>query len=438
MRSIVSLFTVSLLLACPGGGMSTDGGELDGGGEPPVDAGLLPANYSAVGYAVTLQGSKVVAVGIGGRVDDERSPDLFATRLNADLTLDGTFATRGFVSVDLDGGVNGLASFVEDGLYGVIADGDKAVATGYARGVTATPGGAAIIVRFAADGSLDTSFNTRGYALYDFNPMSHIDNLAAGYAVGKRADGKYVFAGGFDNGSRGRDMFAYRLNADGTTDGTFTPMPLHFGGSESANDLVLQGNNVVLGGGEDFPLCRLGNDGMLDLTFGAMGSVKSSGGTMLKLLERPDGRLLAIGNRTIDSNTSALKLFQVTANGAPDTAFGAMGVVEVMSANGMGPAGDIRGAALLANGSLVVLSHNLAGSRLYKLTASGALDTTWGEAGSKPSGLNINILGLITAQPRGSNALTVSGSDAFITGTTLVDVSPGNPRARFALVKVGL
>lgn len=433
MRSLLSLFAVVVLAGCPGVGMLPDGGDVpDGGDEPTVDAGILPRSHNATGYALTVQSGKVVAVGSGGD-GSERMPDVFVARVNADLTLDPTFASRGFTHVDFDGGTNGLMSFTTDGLLAVMADGDKIVATGFARGIPTVPAGAPIIARFNADGSLDTTFNTRGYALFDFNPMSNSENAAAGYAIAKRADGKYVFAGGLDNGpTRGRDMFAYRLNADGTVDGTFTPQALNFGGSESANDLVVQGNNLVLGGGDDFTICRVGDDGMLDMSFGTMGSVKSSGGTMYKLLERSGGRLLGIGTRSAGSNDVRLKLFQTDMNGAPDTAFGPMGVKEIS-----GISGEIRGAALLGDGSLIVYMNTLEGSRLYKITATGDLDTSWGTNGSKPTGLRISLLNLITT-PRGSNALVISGSEAIVTGFTLIDLSPGNPTARFAIAKVGL
>ncbi len=433
MRSLFSLFAVVVLAGCPGGGMLPDGGDVpDGGDEQTVDAGILPRSHNATGYALTVQSGKIVAVGSGGD-GSERFPDVFLARVNADLTLDTTFASRGFTHVDFDGGTMDLQSFTTDGLLAVMSDGDKIVATGFARGIATIPAGSPIIARFNADGSLDTTFNTRGYALFDFNPMSNSENSAAGYAIGKRADGKYVFAGGLDNGpTRNRDMFAYRINADGTVDGTFAPRALDFGGSEYANDLVVQGNNLVLGGGDGFTICRLGDDGMLDTSFGTMGSVKSMGGTMYKLLERSDRTLLAVGMRAAGSNDTRLKMFRVSADGVPDASFGAMGVKEIPDISG-----DIRGAALLGDDSLIVYMNTLAGSRLYKITAAGDLDTTWGMGGHKPTGLRINLLNLL-AVPRGSNALLISGGEAIVTGFTLIELSLGNPTARFAIAKIAL
>ncbi|MBL8956635.1 MAG: hypothetical protein JNK82_38020 [Myxococcaceae bacterium] len=443
MRTLLGPLVTLLCIGCSGGGGApTDGGAGGGGtgGGSAVDAGLLPESYDAVGYAVTVQAGKVMVVGSGGLSASPKLPDTFALRANTDLTLDPTFATQGYTNVDFDGGTDGLMSFTSDGLFAAIPDGDKLVATGFARGIVTATAGALIIMRFNADGSLDTTFNTRGYALYDLNPMSHSDNAGAGYSIAKRADGKYVFAGGFENGvTRGRDLFAYRINADGTTDSTFTPTPYHFGGQEYANDIVLQGNNTVLGGGEAFTICRLTDTGTLDLSFGTMGSVKSSGGTMQKLLARSDGKLLGIGTRSVSSSITALKLFQVSADGAPDTAFGPMGVKEIENdAMGMGPAGEIRGAAFAADGSLYVYTNNLGGSRIYKVRADGTLDTTWGTGGSKPTGFRINILSIITSQPRGANALTISGNDAWVTGSTLVEFSPSRTEARFGLTKIGL
>ena len=447
MRLVTLLAVVSaVLLGCPGGG-SPDGGDPDSGAGDAgqVDAGLLPITHNAVGYAVTVQGGKAVAVGTGGARDDVRVPDQFLARVNADGTLDPAFGGRGFVHYDFDGGTMSLASFTEDGALAVMADGDKLVTAGYARGIVTVPAGAVTIAPFNADGSLDTTFNTRGYALCDFNPMSHVDNAGAAYAVAKRSDGKYVFAGGLDNGvSRGRDIFAYRINADGSVDNTFSiGTPLHFGGSETATDIVLQGNLTVLGGGEDFTLCRLTDTGMLDVTFGTAGSVKSTGGTMYKLLARGDGRLLGVGLRSVDvgltSERLVLKLFQTSADGVPDATFGTLGVVELDAMRmGVDPAGDLRGAALAADGSLLLLTINLSGSRVYKLRPDGSLDTTWGTGGAKPSGLQVSILSLLLAQPRGANALAIDGSDIWITGSTLIDLSPGNTVARFAITRIGL
>jgi len=431
---------VLLLIGCSGGGgMMTDGGGGgggSGGGSGAVDAGPLPLDYDAVGLAITVQGGKVVVVGAGGRDDDAKLPNWFLARLNTDGTLDPTLATRGYVDYDFDGGSTGAPTTTDDGATAVLADGDKIVAAGWARGIPTVQAGSIAVARFNADGTIDTTFGGgAGYALFDFNPMSVTANVGSAYTLAKRADGKYVLAGGFDNGTRSSDMFAYRLNADGTVDGTFTPTPLHNGSSEIANDVVVQGNNVVLGGGTNFASCRLTDTGALDMSYGVMGWSTSSGGTSYKLLARGDGRLLSVGLRSLPMDRAALKLYQTSADGVADATFGMMGVVELGGMN-MGPEGEIRGAALAADGSLYVLTNSLRGSNVVKVKADGTLDTAWAAGGEKPSGFKINILSLLTSVPRGANALTLDGTTVWVTGATLVQLSPGSSTTRFAINKV--
>jgi len=129
------------------------------------------------------------------------------------------------------------------------------------------------IVRYNANGSLDTSFSGTGKLSTDFGGYDFA------YSVALQSDGKIVVAG-YSNSSGGNgdgDFAVARYNVDGSLDTSFAgtgKLITDFGGNDLAYSVALQpdGKIVVAGtspiNSQEFALVRYNTDGSLDKTFG--------------------------------------------------------------------------------------------------------------------------------------------------------------------------
>jgi uncharacterized delta-60 repeat protein len=132
-------------------------------------------------------------------------------------------------------------------------------------------------MRYNSDGSIDNGFGSGGYVLYDI-PFSNYDDANS---LILQSDGKIIQGGTcyiFTN-----KFCIVRYNADGSVDSTFgtngymffdIPLPLN----EQARAIALQTNGKILQGGTcdisgtyQFCIVRYNVDGSIDSTFGTNG-----------------------------------------------------------------------------------------------------------------------------------------------------------------------
>jgi uncharacterized delta-60 repeat protein len=184
--------------------------------------------------------------------------------------LDPSFGSGGTVKTDLRGGQDWGAAVA------VQPDGKIVMAGG-----SVGPGGDTdfAVVRYEADGSsLDGSFGPGGMV---FTPMAPGDVDDAANGVVLQPDGKILVVGSATNASGDDDFAVVRYNADGSLDTSFgfggkvtTPIG---GGDDQANAVVLQadGRIVVVGRSDntlaqdpDFAMVRYNANGSLDNTCG--------------------------------------------------------------------------------------------------------------------------------------------------------------------------
>ena len=195
-----------------------------------------------------------------------------------------------------------------------------------------------MILRYNADGTLDTTFGGDGRVTTDFTGA---EDAAWGVAI--QADGKIVAAG--DAGLRtGNSRFAVaRYNTDGTLDTSFggdgkvmTQFTRH---DDPVAGLALQadGKIVVSGGAawntrnSNFALARYNTDGTLDTSFGGDGKVATDfvrrRDYANAVVVQADGKLVAGGYATYSrtNGRDRFSLARYNADGTLDTTFSSDG-----------------------------------------------------------------------------------------------------------------
>jgi len=224
-------------------------------------------------------------------------PGPFSHRLAAG-DLDPTFGNGGKVVTDLaSGSEDGGCKLLIQPLDGKIL----------AVGRCARPGGKAFaVVRYTRVGALDPKFGNRGVALADFNAECDANGAAL------QADGKIVVVGNQLQSGTGQDFAVLRFTPDGKLDAGFGPggkVHTDLGADDYAVGVALQpdGRILVCGnsgppGCRDFALARYNGDGSLDQRFGKDGVVLAnlsdtgtSDDSATCVAIQPDGRILVAG-----------------------------------------------------------------------------------------------------------------------------------------------
>ncbi len=271
-------------------------GSLDasfGGGDGIVVTPVGPWYDYGIGVVVLANGDIIVT----GFASNGANEDIALLRFNADGTLDTDFGGGdGIVTTPIgpnnDQGMSVIA--LSDG--NILVAGSALVGSGYDFA----------LVRYNADGSLDTSFGG-GDGIVTTALVTGTDQ---GYAMALQPDGAILVAGQANNGSNA-DFALVRYNADGTLDTTFgggdgivlTPISLSH---DIARGIVIQPDGKILVAGyanvinPDFAVVRYNADGSLDTTFGGGdGIVTFPVGTAddvgFAIALQPDGTIVVAG-----------------------------------------------------------------------------------------------------------------------------------------------
>lgn len=337
-------------------------GSFNGGGW--VTTSLGPADDIARAVAIQAD-QKIVVAGNGSAAGFNQG--FGVVRYLPNGTLDNSFGTGGIV-VQQFGSNTSRAQCV------VIQPDGKILVGGYGNVGVA---GSAIIARFNTDGSLDASFGTAGVAAVGTN-----DGLA-GYAMALQTDGKVVMTGQ-SGAAFSSQVFALRLNADGTLDtgfgtGGIVTTSVGSGVNWGFGIAVQTDGNVVVAGttsgssGTDVMVVRFTPAGALDLMFDGDGKVNtslSSGGDQgTGIALQPDGKILVCGFASAGASTGTA-ILRYLEDGSLDPTFGTNGI----TITAVGSEGDSGyGLALQADGRVVVcgVENNGASDLLtvYRYTA---------------------------------------------------------------------
>jgi len=284
------------------------------------------------------QGARVAAMAIGpageivlvGPVTHSNgNVDFAVVRLNGDdLSLDTGFSGDGAVWSDFDGDIDVPSDVV------VQPDG-RIVVVGQATTGTIVHNFDWAIERFNQNGTLDSGFGDNGKKT--LHPSSSIQDARA-FAVALQTDGKIVVAGQADTGTIDPDLQAviFRLNADGSEDGTFADngkLLTGLGYSEVAHSVaVAPDGRIALAAASDsgdLQVARFLSTGAPDTDFDGDGRVTTHIDGVQELAERvlvqPDGKIL-VAARQFENLPAKPVLVRYNPNGSLDQTFGTGGL----------------------------------------------------------------------------------------------------------------
>jgi uncharacterized delta-60 repeat protein len=188
------------------------------------------------------------------------------------------------------------------------------------------------LVRYLADGTLDTSFGNGGLAQTNFGPVLTAERP---WLIARQADGKLVVVGREEDHKQAFELpdnlKIARYNADGSLDLTFgggdgvvtTPLPAESVVWPSANVLLSDGKFAVAGFFDGSPMvARFNADGTVDTTFGGGTGFANAPGShafATAVIEQPGGKLLSVGGYFPSEN---LTLVMFNGDGSLDSTFG--------------------------------------------------------------------------------------------------------------------
>jgi len=371
-------------------------GDLDGtfGGDGLVTTNLVPSNPGRADYAYDLApqpDGKIVAVGYSFNTSGtSQASDFAITRYNPNGSLDTTFSGDGRRLLNL--GESGVARAV------AVQPNGKIVVVGE---VVGAAGLDVAIVRFNANGTLDTTFSGDGKQITSFGGG---DNLA--HAVAFQSDGKILVAGEGWNGKT-VEFVVYRYLSNGSLDPAFSGdgmVSFGFGAGKDdyAVDLAIQGDGKIVVAGSsgtwisqgvppayvfvgDFAIARLNRNGTVDTTFSGDGrQVTDFGSNEVAdgLAIQPDGKLVLAGTKGTTETSSAVARYNT--DGSLDTSFSGTGKRTFRMITGQSSvAHDV---IVSAAGKIIVMGATANGSgsgdfAVARLNSNGSLDKTFSADG---------------------------------------------------------
>ncbi len=413
----------------PGTGFTTPNEKVvaqDGSGK--IYVGGFAANYNgnASPYVAriladgTFDPTFAVGAGFSSTVDSV-IPTVDGT---GDVYIGGPFTsyrgttTRGLIRLSNDG--TPATSFAPSVAFSpppytvrpVVFDSDSLVVGGSFRSYNGT--GVNRLARVKHDGTLDTAFNSRsGFVSTSVQTMA-VPTL--GNAAGKiYTAGAYAL---YDGTSRAN---LARLNVDGSLDTTFT---IGTGlnsvtydvrvAADGTDDLFVGGQFATYNGTASAGIARLNSDGQYHSSFAVQGF---TGGNVMSMIPWSDGGVVAFGSFTAYGGTGASRVARLLATGALDTSFGGTGFATSL----------VYAAAKAADGSGdIIVGGDFAN---YRGSAGTVRVARLRSDGSHNPSLSVTVCNsnVLTVGPLADGDIYLGGSFTFFQGTLLSQIVRINP-----------
>lgn len=295
--------------------------------------------------------------------------------------LDLTFGNRGMVALAFSGQGDAVAALQPDGKL-LLANNTTQATPGATRPTKLSW----LIHRFTVEGRQDLAFGTNGTVTvsFDVNLEGTLgDDYPNGIAL--LPDGRFVVAGrsigpcGAGAGCLEMQIMA-RFSANGALDTAFGSNGKVIGPSFGADSLAIQADGkIVTQTNRSFLLAayspqleRFNADGSLDSSFAP--NIPCIGNGKFRLSS--EGKIVVITTYTPTSPASVgFCIYQLNADGTPDTTFGTGGQTVIAVATGI-----LRDFFFDTSGR-IVLAVLAASDSLLRLNPDGTLDTTFGVGG---------------------------------------------------------
>lgn len=296
----------------------------------------------------------------------------------ADSDLDTSFSNDGITTLD-------IGTFDECNSVALQADG-KIVVVGKA---TAGANTDFTVIRFNADGTLDTTFDIDGYQMTDFAAGDDY-----GLSVAIQDDGKIVVTGMVFNGAD-RDIGLARYNEDGSLDTTFDTngfLITDIGGNHNfAWAVAIQDNGrivvagVAVGTQNDIAVARYLSNGSLDTSFDSDGyvltDIMAGDDRAYSVAIQDDGKIVVAG-RAYNGADYDFVVARYNSNGSLDTTFASNGYV---TTDISGNDDKVFSVTIQDNGKIVVAGRTDNGSdfdvAVARYLSNGSLDTDFDSDG---------------------------------------------------------
>ena len=285
--------------------------------------GTIPASTGWLNDVVIRPDGRILTAGM---IVTSNGRDFALRQYKADGTADGSFGANGIATTSFTKGKN-------DDIYGIALQPDgKVIAVGYANDSWGNAKTWAV-VRYNANGSLDTTFNKTGKVL-GFGKGS---NSEEAYSVAVQADGKIVVAGRVADGDGGWDFALARYSTSGTLDATF------------------------------------GTGGKVQTDLGWVHEQRSSSDSVFDLLIQPDGKIVVAGG----TSNGLPVVARYDAAGKLDLTFSGDGVAALDTLVGWGAVTEFRGVGLQSGpaGRLWIVAGGRPTMGVARLELDGTLDT---------------------------------------------------------------
>jgi len=274
----------------------------------------------------------------------------------------------------------------------------------------------AAVVRYNANGSLDTTFSGDGKVIVD---SGGDDNGSYG-GLAIQPDGKIVIVGYMWNGSD-NDMAIYRLNPNGALDTTFSGngrARVGFGSGrwDTARAVVIHPDGKISVAGHscetsvkncNFAVARLKSDGSLDNTFSGNGKLTTNFGASeycSGAALQADGKLVVAGEKFVSDINRKIALARYNHDGSLDTTFAGNG--KRVTSFGLAWASDV---LVDSNGKIVIASWANGDFGVVRYKTNGSLDKTFSGDGK---------LAVDFGQNEHARAIALDGNGRYVVGGT--------------------
>ncbi len=341
-------------------------------------------NGSFTDIAIQTDG-KIVATGHNG------NNEMVTIRYNNDGSVDNTFGVSGIVTKYFGGFWTRYNEIQSDGkivIGGTEYDGSNAYFS---------------LLRYNTDGTVDSSFDFDGQA--SFLPGIVNNNLGD---LKVQADGKILIAGISANVTPYNDMTILRINADGSVDSTFDSdgyakkaltgfYPTIYSMAIQPDNKILISGAIETGGLHKYIILRFNGDGSCDSTFDTDGIVQSAltaDHFFRSIVLQSDGKIVAIG-QIIGSGGKDFLLARFKTNGSLDSLFGVNGiqVTDFTFSDDYGY--DV---CVQSDNKIVAVGYSISSTSYFygavaRYDSAGTLDANFGSFGEVT-----NLLGQFTAE----------------------------------------